>query len=242
MNQNLSLSAYLYSLRFYILFVSILFIGSIVIGYLEYVGFLSDVFNELLEWIQQFSENIRDVTQQYPLWITFLVFFIVIFLNNSFTCFLSAILTPLIGIVMLLMAIFLVVNISKLNFLKYLSIILIIILGLPIIMLIISGLLMCGFPMFSAFINGGLLGWFAQEEGLIVFLAISPHGIFEIPAFLLSVAIGLRLGREVLKKKSERDLKKELVDGLRVFLILILPLLIIAALIESALIVATLSF
>jgi len=121
-------------------------------------------------------------------------FFAVLFLNNSFTCFLDIILGPLIGI----------------------------------------------FPLFSVFINGGLLGWFAKEQGLIIFLAIVPHGMFEIPAFLLSTSIGLRLGREVLKRKGDRDLKKELRNGLRVFLILVLPLLFIAALIESALIVATL--
>ncbi len=193
MEEKLSLREYLYSLRFYILFVSVLFVGSIVIGYM---GFLSEMFSETLELIQQLSENIKDSTQEYPSWILFLAFFIVIFLNNSFTCFLDVILGPLIGI----------------------------------------------FPMFSAFINGGLLGWFAQEEGLIVFLAIVPHGIFEIPAFLFSAAIGLRLGREVLKRKSERHLKKELKKGLVAFLMLVLPLLIIAALIESVLIVATTNF
>ncbi len=191
MEEKISLREYLYSIRFYILFISVLFIGSIVFGYM---GFLSEIFGAPLEWIQQLSENIKDFTQSYPAWIIFLAFFIVIFLNNSFTCFLDIISGPLIGI----------------------------------------------FPTFSAFINGGLLGWFAKEEGLRVFLAIVPHGIFEIPAFLLSAAIGLRLGREVLKGKGERHLKKELRKGLRVFLILILPLLIIAALIESVLIVATL--
>ncbi len=191
MEEKISLREYLHSIRFYILFVSVLFIGSIVFGYM---GFLSEIFGAPLEWIQQLSENIKDFTQSYPAWIIFLAFFIVIFLNNSFTCFLDIISGPLIGI----------------------------------------------FPIFSAFINGGLLGWFAKEEGLSVFLAIVPHGIFEIPAFLLSAAIGLRLGREILKGKGERHLKKELRKGLRVFFILILPLLIIAALIESVLIVAAL--
>jgi len=193
MEGKISLSAYLHSLRFYILFVSVLFVGSIVLGYM---GFQSELFSEPLEWIQELSENIKDSTQEYPSWLIFLAFFVVIFLNNAFACFLDIILGPLIGI----------------------------------------------FPMFSAFINGGLLGWFAQKEGLIVFLAIVPHGIFELPAFLLSAAIGLRLGREVLKRKSERHLKKELGDGLKVFVILILPLLLIAALIESVLIVAILFF
>ena len=188
MEGKISLSAYLHSLRFYILFVSVLFVGSI--------GFQSELFSEPMEWIQELSENIKDSTQEYPSWLIFLAFFAVIFSNNAFACFLDIILGPLIGI----------------------------------------------FPMFSAFINGGLLGWFAQKEGLIVFLAIVPHGIFELPAFLLSAAIGLRLGREVLKRKSERHLKKELGDGLKVFVILILPLLLIAALIESVLIVAILFF
>ncbi len=124
----------------------------------------------------------------------FHVFFVVIFLNNAFTCFLDIILGPLLGI----------------------------------------------FPLFSVILNGGLIGWFAQEEGLIVFLAIVPHGMFEIPAFLLSTAIGVKLGREVLKRKEERHLKDELRKGLRTYLILVLLLLLIAALIESGLIIAAL--
>jgi len=189
--EKLSVREYLYSIRFYVLLVSVVFVGSIIIGY---IGFLSEIFNVPLEWIQQLSENLKDSTHEYPKWIIFLAFFAVLFLNNSFTCFLDIILGPLIGI----------------------------------------------FPLFSVFINGGLLGWFAKEQGLIMFLAIVPHGMFEIPAFLLSTSIGLRLGREVLKRKGDRDLKRELRNGLRVFLILVLPLLFFAALIESVLIVATL--
>jgi uncharacterized membrane protein SpoIIM required for sporulation len=64
--------------------------------------------------------------------------------------------------------------------------------------------------------------------------------MFEIPAFLLSAAIGLKLGREVLKRKEERHLKDEFRKGLRAYIILVLLLLLIAALIESGLIVAAL--
>ncbi|MBE0517209.1 MAG: stage II sporulation protein M [Methanophagales archaeon] len=193
MEEKIVLREYLYSLRFYLLFVSLLFIGSIVLGYR---GFMSELFIESFEKIQQLSEGIKDFTEFYPSWVIFVAFFIVIFLNNAFTCFLNIITGPLIGI----------------------------------------------FPLFSAALNGGLLGWFAQEEGLIVFLAIVPHGMFELPAYLLSAAIGLRLAREVLKRKGERQLKKELKKGFKVYLILIVPLLIIAALIESALIVVTTNF
>ncbi|MCK4476224.1 MAG: stage II sporulation protein M [Methanophagales archaeon] len=211
MEEKLSLSGYLYSLRFYILFIAILFIGSIALGYL---GFLSEIFSEPLEWIRQLSENVKDFTQLYPAWIIFLAFFIVLFLNNSFTCLFNA--TYPLSLILLIPFSVILVRIFSAN---------------PMIILGVIFL-----PFFSPFINGGLLGWFAQEEGLLVFLAILPHGIFEIPAFLLSAAIGLKLGREVLKRKGERHLKKELRNGLRVFFILVLPLLLIAALIESVLI------
>jgi stage II sporulation protein M len=192
MDNNISLREYLYSLRFYVLFVSIIFICAIVIGY---NGFLSDVFSAPLEWIEELSESIKDFTDIYPPWLIFMAFFVVIFLNNAFTCFLDIILGPLLGI----------------------------------------------FPLFSVILNGGLIGWFAHEEGLkYVFLAIVLHGMFEIPAFLISAAIGLKLGREVLKRKEERHLKDELRNAMRVYLILILLLLLIAALIESCLIVAAL--
>jgi len=53
---------------------------------------------------------------------------------------------------------------------------------------------------------------------------------------LISAAIGLRLGREVFRSRDERDLGGEMKRGLWVFLTLIFPLLLIAAIIESALI------
>ncbi len=96
------------------------------------------------------------------------------------------------------------------------------------------------FPLFSDFVNGGLVGWFAQKEGLIILIGIIPHGIFEIPAFLISAAIGVRLGREVFRRRGERDVRGELGKGLKVFLILVLPLLVIAAVIESLLITISL--
>jgi uncharacterized membrane protein SpoIIM required for sporulation len=187
MEEEIVLREYLYSLRFYLIFVCILFGCAVVFGYM---GFLSEVFSESLAWLEQLSGGIADFTELYPSWLIFIAFFIVIFLNNAFTCFLNILTGPLIGI----------------------------------------------FPLFSTVINGGLLGWLAHEEGLFVFLAIVPHGMFELPAYFLSVAIGLKLAREVLKPKVERQLRIKLVESLRVYLRLIVPLLIIAALIESGLI------
>lgn len=179
---------YLYALRFYLLFVLLLFAAATVISY---QGFFSELFSESLEWLQQLSEGIEDFTKLYPSWIIFMAFFIVIFLNNAFTCLLNIVAGPLIGI----------------------------------------------FPLFSTVINGGLLGWLAHEQGLIVLLAVVPHGIFELPAYFISVAIGLRLAREAIKPRSERQLRLRLSEGLRAYLHLIIPLLLFAALIESGLIV-----
>ena len=187
MRGEFTLREYLYSLRFYILFVSAFFVCSAIIGYL---GFLNELFSAALEYIQQLSENVKDFSDSYPLWVSFLLFFFVIFLNNAFTCFIDILSGPLAGVV----------------------------------------------PLFSAFVNGGLVGWFVQQEGGIVLVAIIPHGIFEIPAFLISTAIGLRVGREVFRSRGERYLGGEMKMGLWVFLTLILPLLVIAAIIESTLI------
>jgi stage II sporulation protein M len=188
MGKEPELRGYLYSLRFYILLVCILFAAAIAVGY---VGFLSEIFSESLAWLEQLSGGIEDFTELCPSWIIFFAFFFVIFLNNAFTCFLNVITGPLLGI----------------------------------------------FPLFSAVINGGLLGWLASEEGLLVFIAIVPHGMFELPAYFLSVAIGLKLAREALKPRRERQLRIKLGEGLRVYLRLIVPLLLVAALIESGLIV-----
>lgn len=187
MGEEYTLREYIYSLRFYILFIVVFFISSAIVGYL---GFLNELFSAALQYIQQLSENVKGFSDSYPLWVSFLLFFFVIFLNNAFTCFIDILSGPLVGIV----------------------------------------------PLFSAFVNGGIVGWFVQKEGAIVLIAIIPHGVFEIPAFLISAAIGLRLGREVFRSRDERDLGGEMKRGLWVFLTLIFPLLLIAAIIESALI------
>ena len=211
MEENFSLRAYLYSLRFYVLFVVALFIGSAVLGY---NGILSEIFSSTMEQIQHLIENINGFTG----------YFKEIFFKNFLTCFFNALFIPLICIIILIVIVdVFLVNKLKLNFLKRLNILL--------------GMIICVFPLFSAFLNGGLIGWFAREEGPIILFAIVPHGLFELPAFFISAAIGLKLGREVLKKEGDRHLKNEFGKALRAFFTLILLLLVIAAIIESALIV-----
>ena len=198
-----ALSSYLNSLRFQMLFVASLFFTATALGY---AGLLSEFFSNALNELQEFSDYLKNFSSC-PSWALFFIFFITIFLNNSFKCFLNILLGPAFGI----------------------------------------------FPLFSTFINGGLLGFLAREEGSVVFLYVLPHGIFEIPAFLLSAAIGLRLSCDVLKillgsrgRSGGRgeggtkvvSLKVEFGEALKAFIKIVLPLLFVAALIETSLILS----
>ncbi len=83
----------------------------------------------------------------------------------------------------------------------------------------------------------GLIGTLAVgRSGLPVTLAaLLPHGIIEIPAMMLSSAIGLYLGYCVLLSLFGRrmEVAREIFDSARMFVVWILPMLLIAAFIES---------
>lgn len=88
--------------------------------------------------------------------------------------------------------------------------------------------------------NGIILGMLAhtisKEHGtLFVLAAILPHGIIELPVVLISAGIGLRLGYAVyLSMKGVRtEIKPELRQGIRFYLRIIVPLLFVAAVIET---------
>ncbi len=97
-------------------------------------------------------------------------------------------------------------------------------------------------PLLSLVTNGALMGLLASlmvSDGtsLLVFLAgIVPHGIFEIPALLLSVACGMCLCRNmcrvVVSSPERTPLTEQLEDQLRVLVLVIAPLTAAAAFIE----------
>jgi stage II sporulation protein M len=94
------------------------------------------------------------------------------------------------------------------------------------------------FPMISLIVNGYVLGFVARlstdQQGIFVLWRLLPHGIFELPAVLISIGIGLRLGTElIINRKKFGD---KFFGAMRVFLLIILPLLIIAGIIEGCLI------
>ncbi|HPW72396.1 MAG: stage II sporulation protein M [Methanothrix sp.] len=95
-------------------------------------------------------------------------------------------------------------------------------------------------PMMVATSNGfllGIVGYSAVEREGWLYLAagILPHGIIELPAVLLSIAIGLRLGHVLLLSllKERADLSGEVRVAIRLLLRWIMPLLLLAAAIET---------
>lgn len=95
-------------------------------------------------------------------------------------------------------------------------------------------------PLLLTIFNGYVLGYVARMTadilGYVQLFRLLPHGIFEIPALIISLALGLKITRFIFYKKSGRQLKYDLENSLRVFLFVVIPLLLIAGLIETALI------
>jgi stage II sporulation protein M len=92
----------------------------------------------------------------------------------------------------------------------------------------------------------GLIGTLAVDRsGLpLTMAAILPHGIIEIPAMMLSSAIGLYLGYCVLLSLFGRrmNVAREILDSARMFVVWILPMLLAAAFVESYVTMAVVNF
>jgi stage II sporulation protein M len=99
------------------------------------------------------------------------------------------------------------------------------------------------FPIFLTFFNGYVLGYVTKSvvrnNGIFYLWRLLPHGIFELVAVFLSFALGLKLGLILFKTKKQKKWKKlwikEFSAILEIFVYVILPLLLIAALIETGL-------
>lgn len=178
-------SEYLYSLRKYILAVTVIFIAFLIIGVLvsitnpEKSTYYIELFKKTFGWITQLSPFGRMLE---------------IFKNNATNSLLALVLGIGFGFI-------------------------------PIFIIAVNGLFL-----------GMIAEVFSTEKGILfVLAAILPHGIIELPMVFLSAAIGLRLGYEVyrLLKGERTNLKQEFVQGLWFFLVRILPLLFVAAIIES---------
>lgn len=104
---------------------------------------------------------------------------------------------------------------------------------------VIFGIFFSIFPLIAIIFNGYLLGFVGlmsvKAEGLLILWKIFPHGIFELPAIFISTGLGIRLGMYFLMKEKIH-FKILFINSLKVFILIIVPLLVIAAFIETSLI------
>jgi stage II sporulation protein M len=109
-------------------------------------------------------------------------------------------------------------------------------------LLVMAGGVVFGlFPVIFLLANGAALGIVlsasVRSRGLLpALLAILPHGIFELPAILLASSMGLLLGGFAIKRLFRRaniSLRNELVLAMSFFTRIVLPLLVVAAVVEA---------
>lgn len=96
------------------------------------------------------------------------------------------------------------------------------------------------FPLIILMANGYIIGVISKivssERSFFELIKLLPHGIFELPAVFISMALGLKIGFVFLSEISFKKAVLELERALKIFVLIILPLLIIAAIIETFLI------
>lgn len=91
-----------------------------------------------------------------------------------------------------------------------------------------------------ALLNGYVLGFVAGKSvsvaGTGVLIRLLPHGIFELPALFISLGLGLKIGWFVFSGKNKKSFIDVLTRATWTFVLIVIPLLIIAAVIETGLI------
>ncbi len=111
---------------------------------------------------------------------------------------------------------------------------------------VILGVFLGIYPLISTGINGILLGYItskvAEQSGIIELWRILPHGVFELPAVFISLGMGLYFGGFFFAKNKKRELIRRFYNSINVFLFIVIPLLIIASVIEGLLIAITNKF
>ena len=113
------------------------------------------------------------------------------------------------------------------------------------IIVLISGVIVGIIPTFAIGANGFLLGVVYRQAAEVAgywkaALKVLPHGVFELPALLIAASYGLWLGVMVVRRmrgKENTPLRFHIEHAFRRYFIVVFPLLIVAAGIETALII-----
>lgn len=105
------------------------------------------------------------------------------------------------------------------------------------------GIIFSIIPLINSITNGLLIGYVAEKvissSSIIQLWRLLPHGIFELPAIFISAGLGIKLGvslAHLTSKEGKKEIKENLKMSIITFFLVIIPLLIIAAIIEGLLI------
>ncbi|KAF5036960.1 Stage II sporulation protein M [anaerobic digester metagenome] len=88
----------------------------------------------------------------------------------------------------------------------------------------------------NGLVIGGIVEMVRQEKGTgFIIASILPHGILEIPAFLISAGLGLLLAEALIREllHDEGDAAGEALEHGRIFARYVVPFLIVAAAVEA---------
>ncbi len=102
---------------------------------------------------------------------------------------------------------------------------------------IVFGIFFGIYPLITSIVNGYILGFVSSVSvsgaGIASLWRLLPHGIFELPAVFISLGLGLKLGTFIFQKDKIKSLKDYATNSIRVFGLIVVPLLIIAGIIEA---------
>ena len=98
-----------------------------------------------------------------------------------------------------------------------------------------SGVLFFFIPISAVIANGYVTGFVVIPHLSLIGLLI-PHGVFELPAFVLTFSYGIWLGLWPFYRDRIKTVKLRLKQCIAIYFSVVVPLLIIAAIIEGSLI------
>ncbi len=105
---------------------------------------------------------------------------------------------------------------------------------------VLGGIILGIYPFINVIVNGVLVGFVLERVvdavGFSAVWRLFPHGIFELPAIFVAFGIGIRLGTAIFNEAPWKELKRRFYHSMNVLLFVVLPLLIVAAVIEGLLI------
>lgn len=105
---------------------------------------------------------------------------------------------------------------------------------------LVLGIVLGIFPVINALGNGMVLGYVMKASwrisGVSDFWRLLPHGVFELVAVFIALGLGVKLGVSLFSKKGRKEINKRLLWSLIIFVCVVIPLLILAAVIEGILI------